>query len=162
MRSKIFLFLVIGIFVLLASDTLPQDENKIIENTDITSHPLYKKLISDGVFEEGVDNTKAFKELLERDKIQPIFPSYSGSSALYGINPGNTPQLSESFIYIEDFLQIPNPHGVLVAPDDRIWILPYARTEEMPVDIDGDDVPDIWEPCRAIYCYNEDGTQASF
>ncbi|HRR19497.1 MAG TPA: T9SS type A sorting domain-containing protein [Ignavibacteriales bacterium] len=55
-------------------------------------------------------------------------------------------------------------HGLAVDPDGKIWIQPYYATDSIAVYIPGtnDLVGGKKQLTRVLYCFNPDGTQASF
>ena len=165
MWRNIVLFLMVSAVGIYGADEQYRKIDDMKDYPDVTDHPFYQKLLRDGILEDGVYNTKVFNDLLnkfgDRSFTNYSFNSDNSGASIRAVS-GDPSMASESFQYLEDFLLIGYPHGVLVAPDERIWIVPYAQTDSVEVDIDGDGIPDIWEPCRAIYCFNEDGSQAAF
>ena len=61
------------------------------------------------------------------------------------------PAMSRVWTYDSDFAQGPNPHGVVVAPDGKIWIGYYAYSDTI-------ETPTGPQPYRPLWVYNPDGT----
>jgi len=58
----------------------------------------------------------------------------------------------------EDFFYATNPHGVVVDPDGKIWIITYKQSTDTVFFTDPADTMYI----RPIYIFNPDGSQADF
>jgi len=163
MKKTSLVFLTVYCIAVYSSDN-PGVINEV-KRTDpsIAGHPLYQRLAEDGILEEGADNTAIFQRLLANWE-QPGYlegltglikdPKPAGES--YPLNTVSSFQDEGIFLHIQ------NPHGVVVAPDNRIWVLPYASTETIDVDANQDGTPDFSASCRAIYCYDTNGAQADF
>ena len=62
---------------------------------------------------------------------------------------------TSDWVYDSDFAVNSQPHGVVVAPDGKIWVGYYGYTDTLGL-------PNDTIPIKPIYVFNADGSQASF
>lgn len=55
------------------------------------------------------------------------------------------------WVYDSDFAVTTSPHGIVVAPDGKVWVGTFGDTDSILVN-------GIWEPVNSIRVYNPDGT----
>ena len=116
--KNLFIFVLV---LCLISGNIYAGENDSSFDRKIQDHPLYPYLLRDGILEAGKDNTALFNSLLKNWEEQGYLQDLINEISITpGASPAQNPAQSQSFKNPEIFLDIINPHGVVVAPDNRI------------------------------------------